>query len=86
MSAVERLVARGSDGDTASGRPAVLELVPIGRPQTNVPEVLRELLAAVGKDRVRYELVVNAINKDRIRGYISAPKDTVSSGTLALQD
>jgi Tfp pilus assembly protein PilE len=40
----------------------------------------------VGKDRVRYELVVNAIDKDRIRGYISTPKDTVSSGSLALQD
>lgn len=39
----------------------------------------------VGKDRVRYELVVNSIDKDRIRGYISTPKDTVIGGTLALQ-
>ena len=39
----------------------------------------------VGKDRVRYELVVNSIDKDRIRGYISTPKDTVVGGTLALQ-
>jgi chromosome segregation ATPase len=29
----------------------------------------------VGRDRVRYELVVNKVDKDRIRGYISAPKD-----------
>jgi chromosome segregation ATPase len=29
----------------------------------------------VGRDRVRYELVVNYVDKDRIRGYISAPKD-----------
>ena len=29
----------------------------------------------VGRDRVRYELVVNFVDKDRIRGYISAPKD-----------
>jgi chromosome segregation ATPase len=39
----------------------------------------------VGKDRIRYELVVNSIDKDRIRGYISTPKDTVVGGTLALQ-
>ncbi len=32
----------------------------------------------VGPDRVRYELVVNLVEKDRIRGYISAPKDRLS--------
>jgi Tfp pilus assembly protein PilE len=41
---------------------------------------------SVGKDRIRYELVVNAIDKDRIRGYISTPKDTVTDKSLALQD
>jgi hypothetical protein len=39
----------------------------------------------VGKDRVRYELIVNSIDKDRIRGYISTPKDSVSS-SASLQD
>ena len=29
----------------------------------------------VGHDRLRYELVVNYVDKDRIRGYISTPKD-----------
>ena len=29
----------------------------------------------VGRDRARYELVVNYVDKDRIRGYVSAPKD-----------
>ena len=38
----------------------------------------------VGKDRIRYELIVNVIDKDRIRGYISTPKDSGSS-TAALQ-
>jgi len=33
----------------------------------------------VGRDRVRYELVVNYVDKDRIRGYISAPKDKLSA-------
>jgi len=34
----------------------------------------------VGRDRVRYEMVVNSVDRDRIRGYISAPKDTLSAG------
>jgi len=39
----------------------------------------------VGKERVRYELIVNSIDKDRIRGYISTPKDSASS-SASLQD
>jgi hypothetical protein len=31
----------------------------------------------VGRDRLRYELVVNYVDKDRIRGYLSTPKDKV---------
>jgi hypothetical protein len=33
----------------------------------------------VGRDELRYEVVVNSIDKDRIRGYVSAPKDKVLS-------
>lgn len=33
----------------------------------------------VGRDRLRYEFVVNYVDKDRIRGYISSPKDKVLS-------
>lgn len=29
----------------------------------------------VGKDRVHYELVVTAVDRDRIRGYVSVPKE-----------
>ncbi|PYS43531.1 MAG: hypothetical protein DMG14_00710 [Acidobacteria bacterium] len=29
----------------------------------------------VGRDRLRYEFVVNYVDKDRIRGYLSTPKD-----------
>ena len=39
----------------------------------------------VGKDRARYELIVNFIDKDHIRGYISTPKDSASPA-IALQD
>jgi hypothetical protein len=31
----------------------------------------------VGRDKLRYEVVVNYVDKDRIRGYLSAPKDKV---------
>jgi chromosome segregation ATPase len=31
----------------------------------------------VGRDKLRYELVVNFVDKDRIRGYLSTPKDKV---------
>jgi chromosome segregation ATPase len=33
----------------------------------------------VGRDRLRYELVVNYVDKDRIRGYLSTPKDKAMS-------
>jgi hypothetical protein len=33
----------------------------------------------VGRDQLRYELVVNSVDKDRIVGYVSAPKDRVLS-------
>jgi hypothetical protein len=29
----------------------------------------------VGRDKLRYEIVVNYVDKDRIRGYLSTPKD-----------
>ena len=40
----------------------------------------------VGRDRARYEFVVNYVDKDRIRGYLSAPKDRlVASETPTLR-
>src|SRR5262249_26896406 len=36
----------------------------------------------VGRDRLRYELVVNAVDKDRIRGYLSVPKDKILASEL----
>ena len=33
----------------------------------------------VGPDRLRYELVVNYVDRDRIRGYLSTPKDKTLS-------
>ena len=41
----------------------------------------------VGRDKLRYELVVTAIDHDRIRGYVSMPKDRslAVEGSSALQ-
>jgi chromosome segregation ATPase len=41
----------------------------------------------VGPERLRYELVVNHVDKDRVRGYVSAPKDKLAavSPTPALR-
>jgi chromosome segregation ATPase len=33
----------------------------------------------VGRDQIRYELVINSVEKDRIQGYMSTPKDRVLS-------
>jgi hypothetical protein len=33
----------------------------------------------VGRDQLRYELVINAVAKDQIRGYLSTPKNRVLS-------
>lgn len=40
----------------------------------------------VGKDRIRYELVVNAIDKNRIQGYVSTPKGPGTPASASLQD
>ena len=37
------------------------------------------LIFLVGHDRLRYEVVVNSVDKDRIRGYVSTPKDHMLS-------
>jgi hypothetical protein len=36
----------------------------------------------VGREQLRYEVVVNSIEKDRIRGYVSAPKDKTLSAAI----
>jgi DNA repair exonuclease SbcCD ATPase subunit len=36
----------------------------------------------VGRDRLRYEIVVNSVDKDRIRGYMSTPKDKLLTAEM----
>lgn len=42
--------------------------------KSNAP-INEPIVFLVGRDKLRYELVVNAVDKDRIRGYLSVPKD-----------
>jgi hypothetical protein len=39
----------------------------------------------VGREQLRYELVVNFVDKDVIRGYVSTPKDKVAPAAVALK-
>src|SRR5207249_1737747 len=39
----------------------------------------------VGRDRLRYELVVNYVDKDRVRGYLSTPKDKLLAAEAPAQ-
>jgi hypothetical protein len=39
----------------------------------------------VGRDHVRYELVVNYVDKDHIKGYLSTPKDKILSAEGATR-
>ena len=39
----------------------------------------------VGHDQLRYEMVINTVDKDRITGYLSTPKDNVPSAERTTQ-
>jgi len=39
----------------------------------------------VGRDQLRYEVVVNYVDKDLIRGYVSTPKGTATEKPVALR-
>ena len=39
----------------------------------------------VGREHVRYEFVVNSVDKNRIRGYMSAPKDKLVASEPSLR-
>jgi len=47
-------------------------------PKTNLA-VNQPVAFLVGRDKLRYEIVVNTVEKDRVRGYLSVPKDKVLS-------
>jgi hypothetical protein len=55
----------------------VLVLADDSRVEKRDRPVNEPLQFLVGRDRLRYEFVVNSVDKDRIRGYLSTPKDKV---------
>jgi len=65
--------------DTKRQRYDVALLVDDSRLEKKDQLVNEPLTFLVGRDHLRYELVVYAVDKDRIRGYVSTPKDKVLS-------
>jgi hypothetical protein len=61
--------------DTKRQKYDVLMLVDDSKVERKDRIVNEPVTFLVGRDRVRYEMVVNYVDKDRIRGYISTPKD-----------
>lgn len=71
--------------DTKSHRYDVTLQVDDNRLQKKGQLVNEPVQFLVGKDRLRYELVVNYVDKDRIRGYVSTPKESGAPSGLALK-
>jgi len=65
--------------DTKRQRYDVALLVDDSRLEKKDQLINEPLTFLVGRDHLRYELVVYAVDKDRIRGYVSTPKDKVLS-------
>jgi hypothetical protein len=65
--------------DTKKQRYDVELLVDDSRVEKKGQLVNEPVTFLVGRDHLRYELVVYAVDKDRIRGYVSTPKDKVLS-------
>lgn len=65
--------------DTKRQKYDVLLLVDDNRLEKKDRTVNEPVTFLVGRDRLRYELVVNYVDKDRVRGYVSTPKDKVLS-------
>jgi hypothetical protein len=61
--------------DTKRQKYDVLMLVDDSKVERKDRVVNEPVTFLVGRDRVRYEMIVNYVDKDRIRGYISTPKD-----------
>jgi hypothetical protein len=65
--------------DTKKQRYDVTLLVDDKKMEKNGIPINEPITFLAGRDRIRYEFVVFAVDKDRIRGYVSAPKDKVLS-------
>jgi hypothetical protein len=67
------------DTDTKRAKYSLLIQVDDSRLEKKDRTVNEPVQFLVGKDKLRYEVVVNYVDKDRIRGYLSAPKDKALS-------
>jgi hypothetical protein len=65
--------------DTKNQKYDVLLLVDDGKIEKKGQFINEPVQFNVGRDQLRYELVVNSVDKDRVRGYISTPRNRVLS-------
>jgi len=65
--------------DTKKNRYDVMLLVDDNKLEKKDQTTNEPVTFLVGRDQLRYELVVNYVDKDRIRGYLSTPKNVVIS-------
>jgi chromosome segregation ATPase len=67
------------DADVKKGKYSLLIQVDDSRLEKKDRTTNEPVQFLVGKDKLRYEVVVNYVDKDRVRGYLSAPKDKALS-------
>lgn len=79
MSRIADIQLELRDTDTKKQRYAVLIQVDDNKLEKKDRTANEPVQFLVGRDKLRYEIVVNVIDKDRIRGYLSTPKDKALS-------
>lgn len=79
MSRVADIQMALSDTDPKKNKYAVIIQVDDNKLEKKDLTVNTPVAFLVGRDKLRYEIVVNVVDKDRIRGYLSAPKDKALS-------
>jgi septal ring factor EnvC (AmiA/AmiB activator) len=68
-----------TDTDPKKNKYSVIIQVDDNRLEKKDLSVNQPVQFLVGREKLRYEIVVNVVDKDRIRGYMSAPKDKALS-------
>ena len=75
MSRVADIQMSLTDTDPKKNKYAVMIQVDDNKLEKKDMTVNAPIQFLVGRDKLRYEIVVNVVDKDRIRGYLSSPKN-----------
>ncbi len=76
-----RLILKGTD--PKKGRYSLQIIVDDNRLEKKDRAINEPLQFLVGRNRVRYEVVVNWVQKEKVGGYLSIPKDKTLSAERA---